>query len=164
MQGVGLYQKFLGGMVLATFLVFLTAPLALAQTADTPVSNTDSQTPAPPATAEPTDANAATSTDSSAGHPEPTIATEVTDSADATVTTQLTTTATPTDLNKPFYQDMRYLVLIVDGIIVISLIIALTLRLVSRAVESAQPAGSGSTPATPNEHPTVDQLNVDIPL
>lgn len=62
---------------------------------------------------------------------------------------------------KAFYQDIRYLILIGDALLVFALSIVLIIRLVTK-VAPEKPSGQDQSPG--GKQVTVDELNMDIPL
>lgn len=68
------------------------------------------------------------------------------------------------EVEKPFYQDLRYILLITDAIIVTLLLLTLIMRLTSKFF--SQPALQQPVEVKPKETGpvTVDQLDVDIPV
>lgn len=89
---------------------------------------------------------------------------------DAVLTTQtasLSQTAAIAESSQPFYLDLRYQILIFDGILALMLLIILTIRLLSKSFASqptAAPIATVQNSNTANKPQTVDQLNIDIPL
>lgn len=71
--------------------------------------------------------------------------------------------------NQPVYGDYRYLILMIDAIVIAGLTLTLVLRLLNRAI-SRQGGGRGAEKELPDAkdsgggRKTVDQLNIDIPL
>jgi hypothetical protein len=84
------------------------------------------------------------------------------------------TIATPKqEAAKPFYEDMRYIILILDGVLVIGMIFALIGRLLGSAIKAQTPYESRvveekkpvATAKAKQAGPvTLDQLNIDLPL
>ena len=73
----------------------------------------------------------------------------------------LSTTEEP---KKPFYQDIRYIILLVDTVIVVALVMTLIIRLTSNLFSTSAPDPILTKNQKDQGAVTIDQLDVDIPL
>lgn len=65
---------------------------------------------------------------------------------------------------KPFYQDIRYIILMADAVLVLGLLMTLTFRLINRLIPSSTVILTDIKSKKRDHPPTVDELNMDIPL
>lgn len=104
---------------------------------------------------------------SAVASPEPTAsaaASTATTDTDSTQSNQTTESTALDPLGQPFYSDIRYVILIADGILVLILLSTLAIRLASKTLSQEVTPTAQALPNRKGRPATIDELNIDLPL